>query len=272
MTRTLTHLTPFLMLGWLVPTSSPAQVPDSPMTRLRPIGAPSAVDQLLLPSNASRGRETAYQSTAVAAETATGQANRYDSAVQQTVLLQQFDAPQLPGSIQTPGGFSLPTAPSPMTTPPPQAQPRSLPVNPGTLAPVPLDRSGRIPSSSDLAPLAQPQLNDGFATIDNCPCVSPPSDYVAATPWGPCAPVSYQSPQAYVDPQTQFVPPPTQIVAPSFVPVVPVTPKSAGVPHGALISFGQERNPVQVGQGIIGQPVAYVPGQKIRNWVRYFFP
>jgi hypothetical protein len=45
----------------------------------------------------------------------------------------------------------------------------------------------------------------------------------------------------------------------------------ASVPR-ALISLGQQNNAVQVGQGLWGQPVAYVPGQSIRNWVRYFFP
>jgi hypothetical protein len=36
--------------------------------------------------------------------------------------------------------------------------------------------------------------------------------------------------------------------------------------------LGQQKNPVQLGRGIIGQPVAYVPGQWFRNWLRYVSP
>lgn len=39
-----------------------------------------------------------------------------------------------------------------------------------------------------------------------------------------------------------------------------------------VVSFGQEKNPVVMGQGIVGQPTAYVPGQPIRNFFRYLFP
>ncbi|MDZ4852525.1 MAG: hypothetical protein SGI77_24815 [Pirellulaceae bacterium] len=39
-----------------------------------------------------------------------------------------------------------------------------------------------------------------------------------------------------------------------------------------LIGFGQDRYNVQLGRGIIGQPVAYVPGQPLRNFLRYIFP
>ena len=38
------------------------------------------------------------------------------------------------------------------------------------------------------------------------------------------------------------------------------------------MTMGQERNRVVVGQGIVGQPVAYVPGQWVRNSLRYLFP
>lgn len=39
-----------------------------------------------------------------------------------------------------------------------------------------------------------------------------------------------------------------------------------------LLGFGQDRYNVQLGRGIIGQPVAYVPGQPFRNFLRYIFP
>jgi len=39
-----------------------------------------------------------------------------------------------------------------------------------------------------------------------------------------------------------------------------------------LIGLGQDQYNVQLGRGIIGQPVAYVPGQPFRNFLRYIFP
>jgi hypothetical protein len=36
--------------------------------------------------------------------------------------------------------------------------------------------------------------------------------------------------------------------------------------------MGQQQHPVQVGQGILGQPKAYVPGQGVRNFIRYLTP
>jgi hypothetical protein len=223
------------------------------------------------------------------------QANFTDgTGARHTVRQTQFDAPQLPNTLQLPNSFAppvtppvtqtlppsvmlppgpvpttqFPTAPFPSTSVQPTI-PRGLPLNPGNFAPIPIGPSGPIPSNSDLAPLAQPQLNDGFATVGNCPCVSPPSSYVAAS--GPCSTVSYQGPVSYAGPQT-YVAPTTQIAAPVVVPVAAVPDRRAGIPRGPLINFGQNRNPVQVGQGIVGQPVAYVPGQRFRNWIRYIFP
>lgn len=87
-----------------------------------------------------------------------------------------------------------------------------------------------------------------------------------------CAPVgySYQAPAGYqgtggYQPVSQVVPAGT---APASTGLLP----GNGIPCGPLLSFGQDRNPVQVGQGILGQPVAYVPGQHVRNWIRYLFP
>ncbi|MEL7263891.1 MAG: hypothetical protein AAFP69_03630, partial [Planctomycetota bacterium] len=39
-----------------------------------------------------------------------------------------------------------------------------------------------------------------------------------------------------------------------------------------LVTLGQENYPVVVGQGFYGQPAAYVPGQSIRNFLRYLTP
>lgn len=48
------------------------------------------------------------------------------------------------------------------------------------------------------------------------------------------------------------------------------TPNNAG--YTPLFSLGQENYNVQLGRGIIGQPTVYVPGQPIRNFLRYLSP
>ncbi len=241
---------------------------DTPMTRLRPIGAPSAVDAYRPPqASLSAYRETAYQNN-LDASMPNAFANQN---VRQAVMLQQFEAPALPGGSLPMNNFVLPQAdptpngpvagPATSSTPLP---PRALPNDPGSYQPVPINRSG-ISSSSDFAPLTQPQLGGEFATIGNCNCISGPSSYSAASGLGCGSPINYNTSQAYV-------PPPAQIAAPAVLPGGFIAPASNGVPRGPLISFGQDLNPVQVGQGIVGQPVAYVPGQRIRNWIRYIFP
>ncbi len=245
-----------------------AQVDDTPATRLRPIDAPSAVDRYRprQPGMSQPIRETAYQNAAGA-------------PVRQAVWQQPqpFTAPALPsgGGFQLPPGDAAPLAapslpPSSATMPPRGApasggivseqsilQGRTLPSGPVQFQPV--------PSSSDLTPLAPPQLGGEFATVGNCCCVSAPSTYRAASSGG-CGPsVTYQAAPAYVVP-------PVEIPAPAVMPpalVTAVPPPSTPKP---LFSFGQERKPVLLGQGIVGQPVAYVPGERFRNALRYIFP
>jgi len=140
--------------------------------------------------------------------------------------------------------------------------PGSVAAPPSVVAPAVRNATGD-PQSGDYAPIVPPQLGTGYATVNNCNCVTAPSNYVAASTNPGCAPVGYQGPGGFEAAPSS--------VAPVFGPVT-ATPKSAGIPRGALISFGQPLDPVTVGQGIVGQPVAYVPGQKIRNCIRYFFP
>jgi hypothetical protein len=137
-----------------------------------------------------------------------------------------------------------------------------------------------------MTPVPQPQLpSSGFATMSNCHLVTGPTRYLAASGigcgCGPVIPTNYAAP---VTSAPATAAPPTAYPAeiPSAATTAPVTvlppttttpPRAAtGAPARALISLGQETYPVQVGQGLWGQPVAYVPGQGIRNWLRYFFP
>lgn len=235
----------YCMFGIFLSLPASGQVADSPMSRMRPIGSPSAVDRYQRPTQAVRYQETAYQRTANS-----GNAGATQGLVRQA----QFEIPNDAAGFPAAEAPSAPALPGTLPT-----DPRSLPVNPNALPSPPPATS--VPSSSDLTQIPQPQLNNGFATIDNCNCVSGPSTYSAAS-YG-CAPVSYQTPG--------YAAPPAQIPAPAVLPGG-LAPRTGGVPSGALISFGQETNPVVVGQGLVGQPVAYVPGQTFRNWVRYFFP
>ena len=290
-------------------------------SRLRPIGAPSAVDSF--PSSTS----SAWRPSA----------EQYLSSVRQVAMMQSAGDAQVmpPPSLGLPAnpslspnpavqpsapGYSLPPSSSlpvplqaaplgPIASPPtsnPQGlSPRntqSLPLNPnlGTTSPAPSVPGysqpmtpvpqGRFASpgqparsavplgSSDYAAIPAPQLENAFATIDNCRNISAPSTYRAAGVFGCGTPLTYgtpgyAAPAAYVPPPAQFAPaitlPPGATIAPvaiagSLPPVIPGNPG-----YRPLISFGQEANPVQVGQGLLGQPVAYVPGQRFRNALRY---
>ena len=274
--------------AWLAFTfsSRPAASQDSPSSRFRPIGAPSAVDQY-------RGGGTGWRETALQVPVPRRAVGSSQAPVRQTAWLQQYNMPQIPGG----GGMALPgsvpsnaainanpgvntTAPVPPTSVAPGAGFPGAGVPgaafPGAGVPMtgtPLPSSlpavpGGLPSSSDLTPVPAPRLNDGFATIDNCCCVSGPSGYVAASSPSGCAPVAYQAPATYQAPV--MAAPPAAFATPGILP--PTDRGQTGAPFGPLISFGQNANPVQVGPGLFGQPVAYVPGQTFRNWIRYIFP
>ncbi|EKK02096.1 hypothetical protein RBSH_02644 [Rhodopirellula baltica SH28] len=136
------------------------------------------------------------------------------------------------------------------------------------------------PPPTDYAPVPPPQLsNGGFATMSNCALITAPSEYSAMSPYSGYGYGQGCAAPAGVTP-VNYIAPPAQIAAPAAIPasvypgvatVPPVasTTLPAG-PAGALIDFGQGTNPVQVGPGLWGQPVAYVPGQGFRNWLRYF--
>jgi hypothetical protein len=176
------------------------------------------------------------------------------------------------------GQGATPNAPPPRMLPQPSAAAPPANFGPGN--------AGAVPSASDMTPVPQPQLpSSGFATMSNCHLVTGPTRYLAASGigcgCGPVIPTNYAAP---VTSAPATAAPPTAYPAeiPSAATTAPVTvlppttttpPRAAtGAPARALISLGQETYPVQVGQGLWGQPVAYVPGQGIRNWLRYFFP
>ncbi|TWT56367.1 hypothetical protein [Allorhodopirellula solitaria] len=214
--------------------------------------------------------------------------------------------PQMsPNAASTPPSDASPLSPPSLefdNTPPPatsmpSSTPRSLPSSSSGGSP-PSGSTYASPPIADYEPVMPPQLsNGGFATAADCRLITPPSTYTGMSPYGDLcssvAPTNYTSP---------YTPPPAEIAAPAAMPpltaappvaaappitvpstaitvpstaitvpqtVPPVSPP-ASAPVGSLMTFGQESLPVQVGQGLWGQPVAYVPGQRCRNWLRYF--
>lgn len=201
-------------------------------------------------------------------------------------------SPSVPMSSAPMSSAPVPSAPPPSSSLPMNAAPtQTLPINPNLSRGVPATTVPRssLPTQSvpgganDYAAIAQPQLGNGFATMDNCRNITGPSTYRAAGFFGcgqPTAsgspsfgPPSYTTPATYVAPPSQIAPavglPPGATFAPVGIAgsVPPVLPGSPG--YRPLVSFGQGRNPVQVGQGLWGQPVAYVPGQSFKNVLRY---
>ncbi len=116
-----------------------------------------------------------------------------------------------------------------------------------TTAQVQPNRPGTLASNSQIVP-----------TQANVPTASvyPNNTY-------PCAPGQTYPPPGAV-PGTSVPPTVTANMAPN------VYANNAGCKP--LISLGQQNYNVQLGRGIIGQPVAYVPGQGVRNFFRYIFP
>lgn len=283
---------------------------ETPQTRMRPIGSPSAVDAFARPAHAAPVQ--AAQASGSLPPLAAG-----TSAVRQAVMMQSpsegFALP--PGSLPQ-GGFATPSTPAlpaplgsmpqagPIAPPPagnmtPLPFPTTAPANsaaplqptaqpiissaPAATVPgmMPVPRSGAInPSASgDYAPLVQPRLDSNFATLENCRNISAPSGYRSDRILT-CSPTtSYVTTVGATAPPAAYVPPPAQLGAPVILPpavaapVIPFATAQTVIPgpagHRPLISFGQERYPVQVGQGIFGQPTAYVPGQTFRNAIRY---
>ncbi len=258
MTRNITSVGLILATSLLALPSVVAQIADTPQSRMRPIGSPSVVDQYR-----SSIKRADYHETNARHHQADRPRNNLP--VRQTVWMQHRDAPPLlnEGGVALPNQFSPAPNPGASVLLPPPANPQFPP----RLNPVP---------SSDYAPLNQPRLGNQFATLDNSCHVSGPSIYTAASASGCCTPVNYQAPPAYIAPPAPvFVPSVIGVPAPTFAPFAPSVPIAAaptGVPASPLVSFGQERYQVQVGPGLFGQPVAYVPGQTFRNWVRYVFP
>ena len=162
------------------------------------------------------------------------------------------------------------------------------------------ERLPPAPAANDRTPMAAPSLGNAFATAGNSPFVSPPGGvgtamaYPAAQCGRPCrqpcglpyaspsivpmavSPLTYApvaTPPAATPPAATppvVVPPP--IGPPSYTTPGIALPPASAAPAGALVTVAATPAAIEIGQGLLGQPKAYVPGQTFRNWLRYFTP
>ena len=119
-----------------------------------------------------------------------------------------------------------------------------------------------IQGAAPIQPPVQPPLTQATqGVVPNSPGLAPQYQQPAlyATGYQNCSPVPYAAPGA--------VAPPT--LPPNFAPQM-YTPDNAG--YKPLFSLGQENYNVLLGRGVIGQPTVYVPGQPVRNFLRYLSP
>lgn len=241
-----------------------AQYGDTPQSRMRPIGS--------LPNANQAARAPAFQQRSRQVQQANFQSPGQRQAVRQTMWMQNPGA----GIALPPNPTTLPNSgpPVPVTAPPNAggiATPPSF--QPGVNAAPILPSSPNLPVNpqADVAPVPQPQLNGSYATVNNCNLVTPASGYSAAFGNAACGnvvPQNYVAPVSNGAAPTTFAAPPAQIAAPAILP----SNRQSSAPLRSIFSFGQESNTVQVGQGLWGQPKAYVTSQPVRNWIRYFFP
>lgn len=173
----------------------------------------------------------------------------------------------------------------PYVTPAPRGRYATSPYQPAVFQSTDY-RSPQVPaqfaSSSSVPPGSAPAGNSiaTQATMPNFVGAAPPTYLTAQQaalpqyryPQPGVYPTAYQCTQpAPSVPSTGAVPggyiPPT--LPPNLTPNL-YTPNNAG--YRPLFSLGQENYNVQLGRGIIGQPTAYVPGQHIRNFLRYLSP
>ena len=121
------------------------------------------------------------------------------------------------------------------------------------------------------APFSVPDSGEQYATMNNSTFVSPPSNYIAVTSWGRnCKPTGVGTGMPHrIEAATNIKSPANGLIRVSTATLLEQYPS---IPDRPFMTMGQERNRVVVGQGIVGQPVAYVPGQWVRNSLRYLFP
>ena len=87
------------------------------------------------------------------------------------------------------------------------------------------------------------------------------------------APVVASSPVTVYKPAPVVYSAPAPVPAPAVTVVArPVVPAAPVVSYRPVVPVAVPARPVVVGRGLLGQPEAYVPGQPIRNALRFISP
>ncbi len=216
-----------------------------------------------------------------------------DSAVTQAAFQ------QAPGGIGTPPNMGAPPAmiapqgfipqgisPSPSNQSILPNNPAMGPINPslgsnsvpGTMTPY---SNGAPPN---YAPQPRSSITGGEPFVTGAPCqfdasyMVEPTCYMASTGSSCGDAVSRTQPTYPYTGVPNSGPPytgiPGTIIPPTMMPNQVPSGLYSGNNSGfrPLLGFGQDNYNVQLGRGLIGQPVAYVVGQPFRNFLRYVFP
>lgn len=251
-------------------------------SRLRPIGSPSAVDRYqnqrrVFPSSQIQLTQFEFPGSLPAGDPVV-------ESPRSSIAL----PPALPGR-----STNISPPPSNPATPLrqlPRANPPAAPLatgNPATGNPAfgnnfsggSTLRNG-FGDASDLTPISPPQIGNEFATANNSALVVPPGQYNAAMAVpsiGQCGafynPVGFNA-GGFSNPSIAAPASGSVFGDPGVIgsPAIAAAPPGSVAPAGALISLGQSPSPIEIGRGLIGQPKAYVQGQPVRNWLRYFTP
>ncbi len=183
----------------------------------------------------------------------------------------------LPNAVNNGQGF---TTGSPLVSAPPRSRYFTTPYNHAVFQTAAFQRqyagqggaaaggvSANLTSAQVSAAPAAPQAGDAntanAALPQNAPVVGA---YPTSYQCGPFVPgAAPYLPQAGVVPGTGTPGTITPNLAPNYY-----SYDNGG--YSPLFSLGQEGYNVQVGRGIVGQPTVYVPGQPVRNFLRYLFP
>jgi hypothetical protein len=171
----------------------------------------------------------------------------------------------------------LPNAPSSGTLTTPSYQPSAInpmPMNDtipmtGSLNTTPYDSMPSYPRSPRVVS-GEPFVTEGPCQFDASYMVSPAS--YSSDPCQTYSPIpmrpGYAAPQGVTSTVPGYYAPST--IMPGQYPGLYSNNNSG---YRELITFPwQENVNVNLGRGIFGQPVAYVPGQGVRNFLRYIFP
>ncbi len=211
-----------------------------------------AIDSSVIPANFQTGAEGFSAPSAPVGPGATSPSAPFNPAPNQ--ILPNSSSPNIfppPPVTYPPGppGTNVPSTGLPYS-------PSNVPYNPSNLPTYPL-RGSTIINGEPFVTTAPCQFDAYYMVEPTVSMQNPGASSCGPVASGP----SYPGLPGNIIPST---------VMPNQVPSGIYSPNNAG--FRPLLGFGQDNFNVQLGRGIIGQPVAYVPGQPFRNFLRYLFP